>query len=342
MRGQRVLITGGAGFLGRAILRKSIREGWGSRFTIVSRDETKQDELVRKYGKDVDVRPFLGDVTGGVESLATLMRGHDVVIHAAAVKYIPEAERNRWECTRINVHGSEVVAAAAKIAGVSVVCGISTDKAVEPVNTYGLTKALMESLYQEANRWGGPNFVTVRYGNVVGSTGSVIPRFMGQVVQDRHITITDPRMSRFWLSPDAAVELVEFAVDAALQGDLWTGQPRWAGTTLVDACPSMTIGQLALACIEAAEVDPRTVTIEEIGIRPGEKLAEALLGAAEAATRAVRWTYPPQDRGFIVLPPEDPRLAETEKVGEPYYSDDPREWVTVPKMVEWIKDAAAI
>lgn len=333
-----ILITGGAGFLGRAIIRKSIIESWDASFTIVSRDETKQDELMRRYGRQAKIRCYLGDVAFDAQSLARLFAGHDVVIHAAAVKYIPEAEHNRWECERVNVQGSKNVALAAKIADVPTVVGISTDKAVEPINTYGITKAMMENLYAEADRWGGPRFLTVRYGNVVGSTGSVIPLFMRQVRENGQITITDRRMSRFWLPVDAAVRLVETAVDKAEQ---------LHGATLVHACPSMMITKLAEACILAAGKALDEVDIVEIGRRPGEKLEEALLALGEAETRA--FYLDTELRGYAVFSQVDPRLKELgaqpetwQRRTEPYTSSDPIEFVDAGEMVEWIADAGAV
>lgn len=324
-----IFLTGGAGFLGRAMIRQSIAAGWDCSFTVFSRDETKQDQLLQAYGKQAKIRCLLGDVCDP-EHLAHAMAGHETVIHMAAVKYIPEAEKNRWECVRVNVDGSKNVIAAAHRAGVRTCIGISTDKAVAPVNTYGATKYLMEGLFAEANRWQRTNFVTCRYGNVVGSTGSVIPHFEKQIRDHRQITITDARMTRFWLSPFAAVQLIDHA---------WQAAETFRGAVFVEACPSMSIEDLADAVILASDV-PGVLTREdvdvvEIGRRPGEKLNEDLLSDSEAG-RALNWM-----NGYAIMEYGDPSLAVSHDV-QAYNSADPRSWVTPAQMAEWIADARAI
>lgn len=331
IKGQ-VFMTGGAGYLGRSVIRKAIREGWDSTFTVYSRDETKQDELQRKYGRDIEIRCLLGDI-GDAESLTRAMAGHQTVLHMAAVKYIPDAERNRWEAVKVNVIGSMNVITAAHRAGVETCIGISTDKAVAPVNTYGATKYQMEGLFAEAaNRWSGTGYATCRYGNVVGSTGSVIPLFARQIRDDRRITVTDPRMSRFWLAPDDACQLIEHSAQAA---------STFRGAVFVAACPSMTIGDLAQAVILADESDVGVDDVEvlEVGIRPGEKLSEDLLAPAECP-RSVHWM-----NGYAVLEygmRERLFSAPGHLIPKPYNSAEPTSWVSVATMAGWIQDARAI
>lgn len=324
-----IFITGGAGFLGRAIVATAAREQWNSRITIYSRDETKQEILARRYAGNPHVR--LAFVLGDIQDEAHLqaaMTGHDVVIHAGAVKYIPEAERNTWECARVNVLGSMNVARAAGRAGVQRCLAISTDKVVEPVNQYGRTKATMEALFAEAGRWWpGCQYASVRYGNVIGSTGSVIPLFTQQA-QRRRITVTNPEMTRFWLSPEQAVSLVVDALE---------DMPRQPGGTFVRDCPAMRIGDLAEACIIAAAVPREQVEIITIGTRPGEKKHECLLGFTEAP-RALYWR-----EGFVI--PTQPESAQWDPPGGrpgPYYSDQPSRYLGPLDMVELIHQAEEI
>ena len=198
----KVLVTGGAGFLGRGLLRHVKRDSLDWEITVYSRDETKQDECRRRYPF---ARYVLGDVRD-VDRLRTVMMGHDIVIHAGALKYIPEAEKNASECVSVNVGGTQAVMRAAEAAGIKHVVGISTDKAVQPVNVYGCSKMAMERLFADTAQFeGGPEFVCVRYGNVVGSTGSVIPLFKRQSSpQSQHyetyrLIYTHPEASHVWI-----------------------------------------------------------------------------------------------------------------------------------------------
>lgn len=314
-----VLITGGAGFLGRGILRRVRRGGLDWRVTVYSRDETKQDECRRRYP---EARFVLGDVCD-TERLTAAMTGHDVVIHAGAVKYIPEAELNPAECVRVNVQGSRSVIAAALRANVQTVVGISTDKAVRPVNAYGMTKALMERLFAEASyRSGqhGPRFQTVRYGNVVGSTGSVIPMFRRQMQEQGFVTVTDPGMTRFWMSMDEAVDAILHAQGpGCFRGSITIPQPR-----------AMRLGDLA--AVIAGEA------IKGMGIRPGEKLHEELMHGTEPM-RIVRDTaayYEITPRSFL----PDGAFA---RVPVTLASDDPAGgWVTPDEMRAMIADAEGV
>lgn len=199
---------------------------------------------------------MLGDVRDR-DRLETAMLGHDIVIHAAAIKYIPEAEYNVEETIKVNVDGSRNVIQAARIAGVEQVVNISTDKAAQPVNTYGMTKALAERSFSEPA--GGPLYKSVRYGNVIGSTGSVIPLFQRQKRELGRLTVTDPQMTRFWMSPDEAIDCILFALEYGEPGGIIVPRPR-----------SMSIGDLA-ATIAG------DLPISVIGARPGEKLHEELI-----------------------------------------------------------------
>lgn len=261
-----VMIIGGAGFLGRGILRRAYREGWNCEFTVFSRDEQKQDLCKRRYPS---TRFILGDIRD-FERLKLAMAGHNIVIHAGALKYIPEAEFNVNECIAVNVDGSRCVLKAAREAPVPTLIGISTDKASQPINVYGMSKALMERLFGEAasqfQSLGHTSFHTVRYGNVVGSTGSVIPVFLRQLEEKGHITVTNPEMTRFWISVDEAIDLILIAAqdDSGINGSCIIPKPR-----------AMKLGELALAL---AGED----AIQIIGSRPGEKIHEDLLHEQES------------------------------------------------------------
>lgn len=264
MRG-RILITGGSGYLARGILSIAKREQWNAEFTILSRDEYKQELIKRKFPQ---VRCILGDVTD-LDRLRSAFQHQDLIIHAAAVKFIPEAEFNVDEAIRVNVGGSKCVLEAALRAEANIVC-ISTDKASAPLNVYGMTKALMERLCGEyARLYTGLRFTCVRYGNVVGSTGSVIPMFERQLEEQGYITITDPYMTRFWISIDQAVELIGLATQVQ------------SGNTVIPKAAAMDLMALAMVITNGNKDKIKT-----LGIRPGEKRHEQLINSEES-TRAI-------------------------------------------------------
>lgn len=201
-----VLITGGTGSLGQAILARAEAERWDARFVVYSRDEAKQATLHERFPKVLCV---LGDVRDA-DRLEAAMRGVDTVIHAAAYKRVPEAERQPITCANSNVEGSANVVAAARRIGTPRVIGISTDKACSPINAYGFTKALMERMFmaEALERPDGPTFTTVRYGNVIASRGSVVPILRAQAMAGGPLRLTDPDMTRFWITLDDAVDLI--------------------------------------------------------------------------------------------------------------------------------------
>lgn len=313
----KVLVTGGAGFLGRGILRRQARGklDWAE-ITVFSRDETKQEACRRRYPS---ARYVLGDVAACPDSLKVSMVGHDAVIHAAAMKYIPEAEVNAAECIRVNLNGSQEVAAAARWAGIKRIVGVSTDKAVQPVNVYGATKMAMERLFAECSsdnpQVGHPTeFTCVRYGNVVGSTGSVIPLFRRQFAELGHVRITDPNMTRFWMSIDEAIDLIVIAL---------TARP---GSVVVPLARAMRIGDVA----KAATVDD--VEMEVMGQRPGEKLHEQLIHWEESVRVSQHPTW------FELLPPGTKPSQEAFTLA----SHTPNDWMTVETMRGLIADAVEV
>jgi UDP-N-acetylglucosamine 4,6-dehydratase len=260
-----IFITGGAGFLGRALIEHFHKK---ARLTVYSRDEAKQSIIRRLYPQ---VRFVLGDIRD-YDRLDLAMCGHDIVIHAAAMKYVPQAETNVAEAQAINVEGSRNVALCAMRNNVERVIGISTDKACNPINVYGLTKLMMERLFQEYAQQSGTYFNLVRYGNVIGSTGSVIPLFQRQAREDRVITLTDPHMTRFWLSEKQAVNLILRSLEETESGTILI--PR------LFACNMKTLA-LAVAYSELLD-DSKKVELKVIGTRFGEKLSESLVAKSEA------------------------------------------------------------
>ncbi len=269
---EQVFVTGGAGFLGRALLARLAEENPTLRVTIYSRDEHKQSAV---RGDFPHHNYILGDVRD-LERLTLAMAGHDTVIHAAAMKYVPEAERNVEEAIAVNVDGSRYVATAALRVGVDRVVGISTDKACRPVNVYGMTKLLMERVFQEADSWGKTRFNLIRYGNVVGSTGSVIPLFERQARAGR-MTLTNPAMTRFWLTVEDAVNLIMLALDEPDGGTILI--PRIAATSMKTVAEAV----VRLAYKDLNHQDAMTkVEWQEIGQRFGEKVHEELLTPVES------------------------------------------------------------
>lgn len=265
-----VLITGGTGFLGRGIMRRARRDQWPVKFTILSRDEKKQAECRAKYP---EARYVLGDVTDGSRLYLTML-GHDTVIHAAALKYIPEGEFNADECVRVNIDGARSVIDAARSAGVERVVGISTDKAAQPVNIYGMTKAVMERLFAEAADRSGHTFTTCRYGNVIGSTGSVVPVMRDQFTKDGFVRITDQYMTRFWMPIDDAVDTVVQALSAA-PGTVTIPDPMAASMHAIAYAVLGSMGE-PMYPTETGVIEDDT-RIHIIGARPGEKQHEDLL-----------------------------------------------------------------
>lgn len=316
-----VLITGGSGFLGRAILRRAQRENWPAKFTVYSRDETKQWELKHRYP---ETRCVLGDVARDLDRLISVMQGHDIVIHAAAVKYIPEAEWNVFETINVNIDGSRNVALAARAAGVKTVVGISTDKACGPLNVYGMTKAVMERMFSEANRMGATRFVTVRYGNVVGSTGSVIPVFRRQIEENKQIQVTDSRMTRFWLGVDQAIDLIDWASKES---------ETIPGYTFISACPAMKIVDLAAAVWEDSGCKNEP-DIKYTGIRPGEKLHEFLFNEQEAPRVSVA------KNGYVMAPATE--VGDKLPGRMTYESSQPNQWLSVDDMIKLIHDSQGV
>ncbi|WP_457601064.1 UDP-N-acetylglucosamine 4,6-dehydratase (inverting) [Hydrogenivirga sp.] len=287
LEGKVILITGGTGFFGKRIVKRLLENFTPRKVIVLSRDEFKQFQMQREFPSEryPQLRFFLGDIRDK-DRLLRAFYGVDYVVHSAALKQVPILEYNPIEAVKTNILGAQNIIEAAIDCGVKKVVALSTDKAVNPVNLYGATKLAMEKLFTAANAYAGARetcFSVVRYGNVVGSRGSVIPFFKRLLSEGkRELPITDERMTRFWITFDKAIDTVLFALEEAVGGEVF-----------VPYIPSMRITDLAKAmCPDCS--------FKLIGIRPGEKLHETLLSEDESR-HAVR-VETPKGVFFIILP----------------------------------------
>ena len=293
--GKTLLITGGTGSFGNAVLRRFVDSDLRE-IRIFSRDEKKQDDMRKSYGND-RLKFYLGDVRDR-DSVAAAMRGVDYCFHAAALKQVPSCEFHPMQAVQTNVLGTENVLAAAVAAGVRRVICLSTDKAVYPINAMGISKAMMEKVMVASSRnlEGTETIICgTRYGNVMASRGSVIPLFVDQMMSGRPITITDREMTRFMMTLDDAVELVLYAFEHGRNGDIF-----------VQKAPAATVGVLAEALKSLLGRPNHPVRV--IGTRHGEKLHEALLSREERAMA--------EDLGDYYRVPPDGRDLNYEKFVE--------------------------
>ncbi|SHD76648.1 UDP-N-acetylglucosamine 4,6-dehydratase (inverting) [Schnuerera ultunensis] len=317
LNGKTILVTGGTGSFGHKFVEMVLKKYKPKKIIIYSRDEFKQDMMRKKFKEhSKDLRFFIGDVRDK-DRLYRAFDGVDYVIHAAAMKQVPACEYNPFEAIKTNIHGAQNVIDAALDRGVKKVIALSTDKAVNPINLYGGSKLVSDKLFISANAYSGgkgTRFAVVRYGNVAGSRGSVIP-FFKQLIEagERKLPITDFRMTRFWITLEEGVELVFKALDEAKGGE-----------TYISKIPSFKITDLAKA------MNPNAI-LEEVGIREGEKLHEVMITKDDS-----RMTYE-YDKHYIVYPHFDwwsserhftngGRLIED---GFEYNSGTNREWLNV-------------
>lgn len=314
-----ILVTGGTGSFGKKFVEIMLREYHPHRLVIFSRDELKQQEMRSSGFNHTSVRYFIGDVRD-VERLKRALSGITVIVHAAALKQVPACEYNPFEAIQTNIMGGRNVIDAAIDQGVRRILALSTDKAVNPINLYGATKLCAEKMFVQANSYAGPQntrFSCARYGNVVGSRGSVIPIFLEQRRTGK-ITITDPRMTRFWLTLEQGVRFVIHCMEQMHGGEIFV--PR---------IPSMRLVDLAETIAPGCE-------IEYIGIRPGEKLHEVLVSEDES-----RQTVSTEEM-FIIKPSHPWWSAENWVHGKPladgfrYSSDTNEQWLTRRQLEELI------
>ena len=264
MNNKKLLITGGTGSFGNAVLNRFLNSSDFTEIRIFSRDEKKQDDL-RKRVNNIKVKFYIGDVRDR-DSLIPAIKGVDYIFHAAALKQVPSCEFFPLEAVKTNIIGTDNVLTVSQDYNVKKVVVLSTDKAAYPINAMGMSKALMEKVMVAKSRILDSNktiFCGTRYGNVMASRGSVIPLFIEQIKQNKSLTLTDPNMTRFMMTLEDAVDLVLYAFDHANQGDLF-----------VQKAPSATVGTLAQALIELYKSSSE---IKVIGTRHGEKLYETLV-----------------------------------------------------------------
>lgn len=325
LKDKTILITGGTGSFGKSFTRYVLTHCEPKKIILYSRDEFKQWMMANEFKEyEEKLRFFIGDVRDAAR-LRRACEGVDYIIHAAALKQVPACEYNPNEAIKTNIHGAMNVIDAALDSGVKKVVALSTDKAVNPVNLYGGTKLVSDKLFVAANAYVGNkdlNFSIVRYGNVAGSRGSVIP-FFHKLVQEgeKELPITDLRMTRFWISLTQGVELVIKALTEAKGGE-----------TFISKIPSFKITDLAEAMLPGC-------VLRETGIRPGEKLHEIMVTTEDSAT-----TYE-YDKHFIVYPQmvwndrQCPDLSGTKVAdGFAYSSDNNTEWLTVEQIRTLLKD----
>ena len=279
--GKTILITGGTGSFGKKCTEVLLRDYQPKKIIIFSRDEFKQYEMALRFPKEKYdcMRYFIGDVRDK-ERLYRAFHGVDYVIHAAAMKQVPAAEYNPTECIKTNVTGAQNIINVAADRGVKKVVALSTDKACNPVNLYGATKLCSDKLFVAANAFvvqDETRYAVVRYGNVMGSRGSVIPLFLRQR-EEGELTVTDPRMTRFWITLEEGVKLVLKAFTDMLGGEIF-----------VPKLPSMNIMDLAEAIAPG-------VPAREVGIRPGEKIHELMISRDDARTTVAYGDY------YVILP----------------------------------------
>lgn len=319
-----ILVTGGTGSFGKAFIKTVLKRWTPRRLIVFSRDELKQYEMAEEFSTDKYgcMRYFIGDVRD-VDRLEMALREVDYVVHAAALKHVPAAEYNPIECIATNVHGAENMVKACLRAKVKRLVALSTDKAVNPVNFYGASKLASDKIFVAANNLSGidgTRFSVVRYGNVLGSRGSVVPLFRRLIDQgERELPITDTRMTRFWITLEQGVHFVLSCLETMTGGEIFI--PKIASMKMIDLARAMA---------------PR-LAHRIIGIRPGEKLHEVLVTEDDN-----RWTYELADRYIILSSTADPaglvipEGAATVADGFRYGSNTNSEWLDEAALVDML------
>ena len=317
-----ILITGGTGSFGNSFVPMTLAKYNPRRLVIYSRDEMKQWEMAKLYQNDERVRFFIGDVRDK-ERLFRALQSIDYVIHAAATKIVPTAEYNPFECVKTNVFGAMNLIDACIDQGVKRVVALSTDKASSPTNLYGATKLTSDKLFISGNSYSGKSgtrFSVVRYGNVMGSRGSVIPFFL-TLANTGVLPITDPRMTRFMITLEEAVNMIWHAFDDMVGGEIY-----------VKKIPSIKLTDIALACAPAARQ-------EIVGIRPGEKLHEQMIGIEDA-----QYTYEYKEY-YKILPAIHHWSIDPNRINNGtlvhkefiFNSDINTRWMSIDTLKAWIK-----
>lgn len=317
-----ILITGGTGSFGHTFVPMTLAKFNPRRLVIYSRDEMKQWEMAKLYGTDERVRFFIGDVRDK-DRLARALSGIDFVVHAAATKIVPTAEYNPFECVKTNVFGAMNLIDVCIDKGVKRVVALSTDKASSPANLYGATKLTSDKLFIAGNSYSGNNetrFAVVRYGNVMGSRGSVIPLFL-RLASNGVLPVTDARMTRFMITLEQSVDLIWHAFEDMVGGEIY-----------VKKIPSMKLVDVALACAPYA-------AHEIVGIRPGEKVHEQMIGPEDAAQTCEYGEH------FKILPSIHNWSLDPKRINGgtmvatdfTYSSDNNSDWMSISALRAWIE-----
>ena len=316
-----VLVTGGTGSFGKKFIEIMLKEYHPAKIIIFSRDELKQHEMRINGYDDPSLRYFIGDIRD-LERLKRAFKNVDIVVHAAALKQVPACEYNPFEAIKTNILGSQNVIDAALDCGVKKVLAISTDKAVNPVNLYGVTKLGAEKLFIQSNSYAGAHdtrFSCTRYGNVVGSRGSVVPVFLQQRKTGK-LTVTDERMTRFWISLEQGVRFVIRCIEQMHGGEVF-----------VPKIPSMSVKDLGAAIAPECE-------IVYSGIRPGEKLHEVLVSEDEARSSVeLEDMFVVQPTGTLWFGKEWEKIGKKLPEGFRYASNTNTEWLDLDGVKEMIR-----
>ena len=322
LKNSSILITGGTGSFGHSFIPMTLEKYNPERIVVFSRDEMKQWEMAKLFKDEPRVRFMIGDVRDK-DRLYRALDGIDYVVHAAATKIVPTAEYDPFECVKTNVFGAMNLIDVCIDKGVKRIVALSTDKASSPANLYGATKLTSDRLFVSGNSYTGSHntsFSVVRYGNVMGSRGSVIPFFIS-IAKDGVLPITDNRMTRFMITLEEGVKLVWHAFDDMKGGEIY-----------VKKIPSMKVTDVASAVNNKAKQ-------KEVGIRPGEKLHEQMIGQEDAL---YTYEYPEH---FKILPSindwnNDPERIGSGKKVDPefvYCSDSNKEWMEISELQDWIE-----
>jgi len=322
LKNSSILITGGTGSFGNVFVPLTLQKYNPKKIVIFSRDEMKQWEMAKLFKNDSRVRFLIGDVRDK-DRLYRALDGIDYVVHAAATKIVPKAEYDSFECVKTNVFGAMNLIDASIDRGIKGIVALSTDKASSPSNLYGSTKLTSDRLFVSGNSYSGSHnttFSVVRYGNVMGSRGSVIPYFLS--IKDQGVfPITDKRMTRFMISLEEGVELVWHAFDNMKGGEIY-----------VKKIPSIKVTDIAKAIDSSAQ-------LEEVGIRPGEKLHEQMISIEDAP-----YTYEYGDY-YKILPSINDWFNDPKRIGNGikvieefvYSSNNNKDWMSIPTLQKWIK-----
>lgn len=319
--GKVILITGGTGSFGKKISKIVLEEYVPKKLIVFSRDELKQFEMAQQFSGDESIRFFIGDVRDK-ERLIRAFHGVDYVVHAAALKQVPAMEYNPSEAIKTNIVGAMNIIDAAIACNVKKVVALSTDKACNPINLYGATKLCSDKLFVAANAYSGEagtKFAVVRYGNVVGSRGSVVP-FFREKAKEGHLPITDERMTRFWITLEKGVRFV-----------IKSFERMYGGEIFVPKIPSMKITDLAKAIAPKAKA-------KVVGIRPGEKLHEVMISADDARqTKELADCYVIQP-AFYWWGKGNHAEGKDVSDGFSYASNTNEQWLTIPQLQEMIRE----